>query len=112
VVAQVPTAPLAAAGLIGGFAVATATGSRPLGGLVLAGFGVTCILIWQHRDGLRTAIWLTAAGLLAFAISHLLGLIIGAWPAVFLSAAAAAGASWWCSDSKQGLFKARHRANA
>ena len=33
---------------------------------------------------------LTAAGLLAFALSHVLGLVIGAWPAVLLVAAATA----------------------
>ncbi|HTX31926.1 MAG TPA: hypothetical protein VMD09_11095 [Solirubrobacteraceae bacterium] len=111
-VVQVPTAPLAAAGLIAGFAVATATGSRPLGGVVLAAFGVTCIVIWRRRDGLRTTIWLTAAGLAAFAVSHALGLIIGPWPAVLLSAAAAAAAAWWYSDSKHELVKPRHGANA
>jgi len=31
---------MAAAGLIAGFAVALATGSRPLGGVVLAAFGL------------------------------------------------------------------------
>ena len=43
---RLPTAPIAAAGLIAGYAVAVATGSRPLGGLVLALCGVACIVIW------------------------------------------------------------------
>ncbi len=98
---MLPTAPLAAAGLIGGFAVAVATGSRPLGGVVLAAFGLACIAIWLRRDGRRTAIVLTAAGLLAFAISHLLGLVIGAWPAVLLTAAATAALYWRASDSRR-----------
>ena len=99
--AATPTAPLAAAGLIAGFALAVATGSRPLGGVVLALFGLTCITVWLIRDGRRTAIQLTVAGLFAFALSHLLGLLIGAWPAVLLVAAATAGLCWRLSDSRR-----------
>ena len=54
------TAPLAAGGLIAGYAVAVISGSRPLGGLVLAGFGLACISIWTRRDGLRVAAKLTS----------------------------------------------------
>ena len=96
---RLPTAPLAAGGLIAGFAVALASGSRPLGGLVLASFGLACIVLWQQRDGPRTAAVLSGVGLAAFAISHLLGLLIGAWPAVFATAAALAGAAWRLSDA-------------
>jgi hypothetical protein len=39
--ARVPTSLLAATGLIAGFGVAVGTGSRPLGGLVMAAFGLT-----------------------------------------------------------------------
>ena len=99
---RLPTAPLAAAGLIAGFAVAVASGSRPLGGIVLAGFGLACISIWQRRDGTRTAAALGAVGLLAFALSHLLGLLIGSWPAVLAAAAIVAGASWRLSDARMG----------
>lgn len=95
-----PTAPIAAIGLIGGFAVAVASGSRALGGVVLALCGLACIAIWLQRDGRHTAIVLTVAGLLAFALSHLLGLVIGAWPAVFLTAAATALLYWRGSDSR------------
>jgi len=41
---------------------------------------------------------LTVVGLLAFALSHVLGLLIGAWPAVLLAAAATAAACWRLSD--------------
>jgi len=95
---RLPTGPLAAIALIGGFAVAVASGSRPLGGLVLAVFGLACVAIWLQRDGRRTAVALTAAGLLAFALSHLLGLVIGAWPAVLLVAFATAVLCWRVSD--------------
>ena len=98
---RVLTAPLAAAGLIAGFAVAVATGSRPLGGVVLGLFGLTCIAVWVRRDGRRTAVWLTGAGLLAFAASHALGLVIGAWPAVLVVATATAGICWHVSDARR-----------
>jgi hypothetical protein len=98
---RVPTAPLAAAGLVAGFAVAVATGSRPLGGVVLAACGLTCIAIWLRRDGRRVAAQLTAAGLLAFALSHVLGLVIGAWPSVLVVSAATAAICWRLSDSRR-----------
>ena len=98
---RLATAPLAAAGLIAGYAVARATGSRPLGGVVLAAFGLTCIAIWLHRDGQRRAALLTLAGLLAFALSHVLALAIGAWPAVLVVAAAMAAMCWRFSDSRR-----------
>jgi hypothetical protein len=99
-VRNLATAPIAALGLIGGFAVAVASGSRPLGGVVLAICGLTCIAIWLHRDGRQTAIRLAIAGLLAFALSHVLGLVIGAWPAVLLVAAGTAILCWRLSDSR------------
>jgi hypothetical protein len=100
---RAPTAALAAAGLVAGFAVATATGSRPLGGIVLAAFGVACIAIWRLRHSRGEIALLVAVGLLAFALSHLLGLLIGAWPAVLFTAALAAGFYWRASDSGLGV---------
>jgi hypothetical protein len=97
---RVATAPIAAAGLIAGFAVAVVSGSRPLGGLVLAICGLSCIAIWLRRDGRRTAALLSLAGLLAFAVSHVLGLVIGAWPAVLLAAVATAALCWRLSDAR------------
>jgi hypothetical protein len=94
------TAPIAATGLVAGFGVAMATGSRPLGGAVLAACGLACIMVWVRRDGRRITIQLTAAGLLAFALSHLLGLVIGAWPSVLLVAAATAALCWRVSDQR------------
>ncbi len=96
----VPTAPIAATGLIVGFGVAVLSGSRALGGVVLAVCGLACIAIWLRRDGRGTAIKLTIAGLLAFALSHLLGLVIGAWPAVLLTALITAALYWRVSDSR------------
>ncbi|MGI8714576.1 MAG: hypothetical protein ACR2NR_15650 [Solirubrobacteraceae bacterium] len=96
-----PTAPIAAFGLVAGFGVAVATGSRPLGGVVLVLCGLACIAVWLRRDGRRVALQLTIAGLLAFALSHVLGLVIGAWPAVALVAIATAWLCWRVSDSRR-----------
>ena len=101
--ARIATAPVAAGGLVAGFAVAVVTGSRPLGGVVLAACGLTCIAVWLRRDGRRITIQLTAAGLLAFALSHILGRVIGAWPSVLLVAAGTAALCWRLSDSRRGL---------
>lgn len=98
---RLPTAPIAATALIAGYGVAVASGSRPLGGIVLALCGLACVAIWLRRDGRRTAIWLTLVGLVAFALSHVLALAIGAWPAVVLVAAVTFAACWTVSDSRR-----------
>ena len=96
----VATAPIAAGGLIAGYAVAAASGSRPLGGVVLVACALPCVAIWLTRDGARTAAQLTGVGLAAFAASHLLALRIGAWPAVLVCAAGAGAACWRLSDAR------------
>ena len=53
---------------------------------MLAGFGLTCVA--APCDGRAAAARLTGAGLLAFAASHALGHLVGAWPAVFVVIAA------------------------
>lgn len=97
---RVPTSLLAAIGLIAGFGTATSTGSRPLGGMVMAVFGLTCIYFWVRRDGNATAVRLTLAGLAAFVLSHVIGRVIGAWPSVLLVSAATAWLCWRWSDAK------------
>jgi tetrahydromethanopterin S-methyltransferase subunit C len=97
--ARVPTAPLAAAGLIGGFAAAQASGSRPLGGAVLAAFGLSCVAVSSRRDSRRTTAALTTTGVLAFAASHPLGHLIGAWPSVIVVSAVTAALCRRLSDS-------------
>jgi hypothetical protein len=87
--------------MIAGYAVAVISGSRPLGGLVLAGCGLVCVTIWFKRDGWRTALLLTAGALFAFALSHVLALLTGAWPSVLLLAAATALLCWRLSDARQ-----------
>jgi hypothetical protein len=102
-VPTLPTAPLAATSLIAGYAVAASTGSRPLGGIVLAAGGLTCVGIWRRRHGGRTAAGLGAAGLAAFAVSHVLAHAIGAWPSVLAMAAAMAALTWVFADSPSGI---------
>ncbi len=94
-----PTAPLAAGSLIAGYAVVAATGSRPLGGVVLAIGGVSCIRIWLRRHGARTAARLAGVGFAAFVASHVLALAVGPWPAVLIVAAATAAATWALADA-------------
>ncbi len=95
-----PTAPVAAGSLIAGYAVAAGTGSRPLGGLVLAAGGLWCVREWARRNDLRTAATLGCAGLVAFAGSHVLALAVGAWPAVLLVAAAMGVVAWRRADCR------------
>lgn len=96
---RILTAPVAATGLIAGFGVAVASGSRPLGGVVLAACGLLCLAVWLRRDGRRTALLLTVTGLAAFAFSHVLGHVIGAWPAVILVSILCGAACWRLSDA-------------
>ncbi|WP_406058614.1 hypothetical protein OG462_17485 [Streptomyces sp. NBC_01077] len=91
---RIPTPAIAAAGLVGGYAVARWTKKRPLGGVVLAGAGVVAAREWQQVGGVKASVGLTTAYVAAFAGSHPLAKKIGAWPAVFSVAGAVAAASW------------------
>jgi hypothetical protein len=95
-----PTAPLAAGSLIASYGVVAATGSRPLGGVVLAAGGLCCIGIWRRRHGTRTAAQLGGVGFAAFVVSHVLALALGAWPAVLIVAAVTAAATWALADAR------------
>ena len=99
---NIPTAPIAAGSLVAGYAVAAGTGSRPLGGVVLAAGGLWCLRLWTERHGSRTAVRLGGAGLAAFVLSHVLALAIGAWPSVLLLAAAMAALTWTQADARPG----------
>lgn len=92
-----PTAPVAAGSLVAGYAVATATGVRPLGGVVLLAGTGWCARAWARRRGAPVAAALCGVQLGAFVASHRLARQIGAWPSV-LVAAAASGAAAAASD--------------
>jgi hypothetical protein len=99
-VRETPTAPVAAGTLIVGYAVAVGTGSRPLGGVVLAIGGLWCIRVWLLRHGTRIAVRLACVGFGAFVASHLLGLAIGAWPSVLVVSAVVAATVWTQADAR------------
>lgn len=106
---RLPTAPIAAASFVGSWAVVEASGSRPLGGLVLAAGGLSCIALWHRRHGPKVAATLGGAGFLGFVLSHLLGLLVGSWPAVLITAAAV-GLLAWVKADLQGRARLVERA--
>ncbi|MFG2295347.1 hypothetical protein [Streptomyces sp. NPDC048603] len=96
--AQVPTSAVAAAGLVGGYAVARFTRKRPLGGVVLGAAGLAAGREWYRRAGTPAAAALGTLYVAAFAGSHPLAKKIGAWPAVLGVAGVVATASWAVAD--------------
>jgi hypothetical protein len=97
---RTPTAPVAAASLIAGYAVAVGSGSRPLGGVVMAAGGLWCVREWARRNDARTAVELGLVSFASFVLSHVLARAIGAWPAVLSVAAATALAAWLRADTR------------
>ena len=93
-----PTAPVAALSLIAGFAVAQATGVRPLGGAVLLAAVAWCALRWRRKAGTGRAVLLVAIYAAAFAGSHALAGVLGTWGAVLAVAAVAGLAAWLLAD--------------
>ena len=96
---SVKTAPVVAAGLLGGWLTARETGIRPLGGVVLAAAGLYAGRTWLARRGPATTAVLGATYVLGFGLSHPLAKRIGAWPAVLTVTAASATASALLSDA-------------
>ncbi|WP_405664285.1 hypothetical protein [Streptomyces sp. RK9] len=97
---RIPSAPLAAAGLVGGYAVARFTKKRPLGGAVLAVAGAVAAQQWRRQAGAKAAAALSVAYVAGFAGSHPLAKKVGAWPAVFGVAGSVALASWVVVDRR------------
>jgi hypothetical protein len=96
--ARIPTAPIVAGGLIGGYVVARETGVRPLGGVVLGACGLAATALWRQRTGPAVTGVLLVTYLGGFGLSHPLAKKVGPWPAVLGVAAASAGASWALAD--------------
>lgn len=88
-VATSSTAPVVAAGLIGGYASARHAKRDDLATVVFAGAGVWCTRIWNRRYGAGTATGLLGCYLSTFAVSHPLARRIGAWPSVLAMSAVA-----------------------
>ncbi|MEW2438256.1 hypothetical protein AB0952_29580 [Streptomyces caniferus] len=99
--AGIPTAVVAAGGLVGGYATARWTKKRPLGGVALAAAGAVAARGWQQKAGNATAAALSGAYVAAFAGSHPLAKKIGAWPSVFAVAGGVALASWVAVDRRK-----------
>jgi hypothetical protein len=95
-----PTAPIAAGSLIGGYLVARETGVRPLGGAVLAAGGAVCAREWRRAAGTPTAAALLALYLGGFGASHPLAKRIGAWPSVLAVSGVSAAASFALADRR------------
>lgn len=87
---KIPTAPVVAAGLVGGYLVARETGIRPLGGAVLAAAGAAAGREWLRTVGPVGTAALATVYLGGFGLSHPLARRIGAWPAVLSAAGVSA----------------------
>jgi hypothetical protein len=96
---RTPTWPVAAGSLALGFAVAQASGVRALGGVVLLAGAGWCALRWKERVGAARAAGLVALYAAAFAGSHVLSDVIGAWPSVAVVCAVVAGGSYAVADA-------------
>jgi hypothetical protein len=96
---SVPTAPIAAGSLIGGYLVARTTKNRPLGGAVLAAGGAAAATQWRKQGTPVTAL-LLATYLGGFGASHPLAKRVGAWPSVLGVAALSGGASYLLADRR------------
>jgi hypothetical protein len=97
-VKTVPSALIAALTLVIGYAVAAGTGVRALGGLVLLAGLALCWVRWTKAAGTATAVTLVVAFAIAFAVSHVLALLIGAWPSVLVVAIVMAALAWVLAD--------------
>jgi hypothetical protein len=93
------TWPVASGSLLLGFAVAQATGVRPLGGVVLiAGCG-WCALRWLRAAGAARTAVLVCVYLGSFVLSHIVADALTAWPSVLLAAAITGIAAYVLADS-------------
>lgn len=97
---RIPTAPVVASGLIGGYLVARETKVRPLGGAVLAVNGAVATREWLRHAGPVGTAALLGIYLGGFGASHPLAKKIGAWPAVLTVAGVSSAASYLLSDRR------------
>ncbi|MCW2999892.1 MAG: hypothetical protein JWN65_3441 [Solirubrobacterales bacterium] len=94
-----PTWPVAAGSLVAGFAVAQATGVRPLGGIVLLAGAGWCARRWLPDVGAARTAALLGVYLLAFIASHVIADPVGTWPAVAIVAGVVAVSTWLVADA-------------
>lgn len=96
--ATAATWPVASGSLVAGFAVAQATGIRPLGGIVLAAGAGWCAIRWRRAVGTGRMAGLVGLYLAAFVSSHLVADTLGTWGAVLLVAAITGLAAFLVAD--------------
>lgn len=96
------TWPVASASLLLGFAVAQATGVRPLGAIVLVAGCAWCALRWLRAAGTARTALLVVIYVGAFVLSHVVADTLGAWPSVLLAAAVAGLAAYLLADGAAG----------
>jgi hypothetical protein len=99
-----PTAPIVAAGLIGGFAAARSTGRRELGGAVFAAAGAVCARAWFTTSGPGVMGMLLGTYAAAMGGSHPLAKKLGPWPSVLAVSGVAAGAAYALNDRSDASF--------
>ena len=103
---RAPTWPVAAGSLLLGFAVAQATGVRPLGGIVLVLAAGWCAVQWRARAGTFAALALVVLYLAGFAASHVIADTLGTWGAVLFVSAVVGAAAWVVADRRRGTIRA------
>jgi hypothetical protein len=96
---DLPTWPVAAGSLVVGFAVAQATGVRPLGGIVLVAGAGWCTRRWLASVGRGRTTVLLGIYLVAFVASHLIADPVGTWPAVAIVAGVVGVSTWALADA-------------
>lgn len=101
---RLPTAPLVAAGLVGGFAAARYTGRREIGGAVFAVAGAICARSWLRSSGPGVMGVLLGTYAAAMGGSHPLAKKLGPWPAVLAVSAVASGAAYGLADNSRATF--------
>ncbi len=96
-----PTSPVVATGLVGGYAIARFSGRRELGGLFLGACGIWSARRWNRVGGPGLAVGLGLTYAAAFGVSHPLAKRIGAWPSVLAVTAVASGVAAALADSRR-----------
>jgi hypothetical protein len=93
--------PVASGSLLLGFAVAEATGVRPLGGVVMIVAIGWCARRWLRMAGASRTVALVVVYVASFVASHVVADALSAWPSVLLAAAVTGLAVWTLADSAQ-----------
>lgn len=92
------TWPVASGSLLLGFAVAQATGIRPLGGIVLVLGCGWCALRWLRGAGAARTALLVVIYLAGFVLSHVIADTLSTWGSVLLVAAVVGLAAYLLAD--------------